>query len=411
MSLTRTRRLVAFLVTATLIAIPSISCAAEQAPPEEPPTAVAPDKIVIPVAVDLSGPYAMQNQMVINGLTDCLGYVNETGGIKGVPLEFLIRDTEGAPDNAVTILTEFMSMDPKPALVSFLDTQVGVALKDRFAEEQVVNIMGIGSTPALYPAANTFAISTENGDQFGLFCDWLVEREAPNQPKVAILTWDNVFGNVVLEQRCLDYAESVGVDLVATEVFNLTDVDVSAQLQRIKNAGAEWIYTNTLLIGPGVIAKTANALEMGDDFQFAVAGVAANYITMQLSGGMEGWIAPSPWVSWDETDIEGVQVMDEQFQKNERTSTDRQNVYVGAFIAALLMQQTFNKVVDDFGWDGLTGPNVKEVLQNTKDFEAMGLTKISFSEEMRHGLYCKMYEMTEGKILPISDWMEVPHLE
>lgn len=412
MSLMRAKPLMIILVMAILVTIPCVSCAPEPAPPpEEPPTAVAPDRIIIPVAVDLSGPYSMQNQMVIDGLTDCLGYVNEMGGVKGVPLEFVIRDTAGKPDNAVTIFNEFVNMDPKPALVSFLDTQVGVALKDRFTEDQVVSIMGIGSTPALYPAGYTFAISTENGDQFGLFCDWLVEKEAPKQPKLAILTWDNVFGNVILEQRCLDYAESVGVDIVAEEVYNVTDVDVSAQLRRIKDAGAEWIYTNTVLIGPPRIANDAATHGMTDDFNFGVAGVAMNYATMALGGGMEGWVGPSPWVSWDEADIQGVQTMDEQFQKNDRDPADRQNVYIGSFIASLLMKQAFTEVVEEFGWDGLTGPNLKQVLENTKDFDAMGLTKISFSKELRHGLYCKMYEMSQGKILPITDWTEAPHLE
>ena len=410
MSLMRTKPLMIFLVVAIFVAIPCVSCAGDGAPPpEEPTTAAAPEKIIIPVGVDLSGPYSMQNQMVINGLTDCLGYVNEMGGIEGVPLEFVIRDTAGKPDNAVTIFSEFMNMDPKPALVSFLDTQVGVALKDRFAEEQVVNMMGVGSTPALYPAAYTFAISTENGDQFGLFCDWLVEKEAPNKPKLAILTWDNVFGNVILEQRCLDYAESVGVDIVAQEVFNVSDVDVSAQLRRIEDTGAEWIYTNTVLIGPPRIASDATTLGMTDDFGFGMAGVAMNYATMALGGGMEGWVGPSPWVSWDETDIQGVQVMDEQFQKNERKVNDRQNVYVGSFIASLLMKQAFAEAVEQFGWGGLTGANLKEVLENTKD--AMGLTNISFSKQLRHGLYCKMYEISEGKILPITDWIKAPHLE
>ncbi|MBM3154824.1 MAG: ABC transporter substrate-binding protein [Chloroflexi bacterium] len=407
MNPTKTKLSVVLTVLVTVIAIVGVSCAKTEAPP----TPAKWDKIVIPVAANLSGPYGAQSQVVINGLTDCLGYVNEQGGVKGVPLEFLIRDTAGKPDNAMTILTEFLAMKPRPALVSFLDSQDGVSLKQRFIEEKTINMMGIGSGPGLYPAGYTFAISTENGDLFGAFCDYIVEKEAPKKPKLGILTWDNVFGKVILEQRCLDYAKSKGVDIVSTQLFNVMDTTVADQLKKIKDAGAEWIYTNTLLIGPARINNDAITLGIQDKMKWGVAGVAISYNTMGLGKGMEGWIGPSPWASWDETSIQGIQVMRQQFEKNKREDFDKQNVYCGAFIAALLMKQTFEKAVDKYGWDGITGPNVLAVLEETKDFDAMGMTKISFSKEMRHGLFYKMYEMKQGKILPLTDWRQATHLK
>jgi len=394
-------------VLVTVIALLGVSCAK----PAAPPAALKWDKIVIPVAANLSGPYGAQSQLVINGLTDCLGYVNGQGGVKGVPLEFVIRDTAGKPDNAVNILNEFINMQPKPAIVSFLDSGDGVSLKQRFVENKVVNMMGIGSGPGLYPAGYTFAISTENGDMFGAFCDWLAEKESPKKPKLAILTWDNIFGNVILDKRCLDYVKSKGIDIVSTQLFNVMDPTVADQLKKIKDSGAEWVYTNTLLVGPARINNDAITLGIQDKMKWGLAGVGISYNTMALGKGMEGWIGPSPWASWDETNIQGIQVAEQQFQKNNRESNERQNVYIGAFIAALLMKQTFEKTVDKYGWDGITGENVLKVLEETKDFEAMGLTKISFSPEMRHGLYCKIYEMKQGKILPLTDWRQATHLK
>jgi ABC-type branched-subunit amino acid transport system substrate-binding protein len=408
MKLTKTKLVAAISVVTALVTAFGISCAKAEAPP---PAAVKWDKVVIPVAANLSGPYGAQSQLVINGLTDCLGYVNEQGGVKGVPLEFVIRDTAGKPDNAMTLLNEFLAMQPRPAIVSFLDSGDGVSLKQRFIENKVINMMGIGSSPGLYPAGYTFAISTENGDLFGAFCDWLVEKEAPKKPKLAILTWDNIFGNVILEQRCLDYAKSKGVDIVSTQLFNVMDQTVADQLKKIQDSGAEWVYTNTLLIGPARINNDAITLGIQDQMKWGLAGVGISYNTMGLGKGMEGWVGPSPWASWDEPDIQGVQVMQQQFEKNQRETNDRQNVYCGAFIAALLMKQTYEKAVDTYGWDGITGENVLKVLEETKDFDAMGLTKISFSPEMRHGLFCKIYEMKAGKILPLTDWRPVTHLK
>ncbi|MBM4450342.1 MAG: amino acid ABC transporter substrate-binding protein [Chloroflexi bacterium] len=407
MNPTKAKLSVVLTVLVTIIAIVGVSCAKT---PQAPPAAAKWDKILIPVAANLSGPYGAQSQVVINGLTDCLGYVNEQGGVKGVPLEFVIRDTAGKPDNAMTLLTEFLAMKPRPALVSFLDSQDAVSLKQRFIENKVVNITG-GTASALYPPGYSFAIWTEGGDQFGLFCDWLVEKEAPKKPKLGILTWDNVFGKVILEQRCLDYAKSKGVDIVSTQLFNVMDTTVADQLKKLKDSGAEWVYTNTLLIGPARINNDAITLGIQDKMKWGVAGVAISYNTMGLGKGMEGWIGPSPWASWDETNNQGIQVMRQQFEKNKREDFDKQNVYCGSFIGALLMKHAFEKTVDRYGWDGITGENMLKVLEETKDFDAMGMTKMSFSPELRHGLFCKIYEMKQGKILPLTDWRQATHLK
>jgi branched-chain amino acid transport system substrate-binding protein len=408
MKMTRTKfASIAVFSLIILVAVFGVSCAKPAAPPAPP----AWEKIVSYVAVDLSGPWAQQNQMIISGLSDGWKYINETGGVKGVKIEYVLKDTAGKVDNALAIYNEVMATKPRPASVAFLDGSVAVAMKPRFDEDKVVNILGTGRGPALYPAGYAFSLATDDRDLFAGFCDWLVEKEAGKKPKLAILTWDNVVGYTILEQVCLDYAKSKGIDIVAKELFNVTDVDIGAQLQRIKGSGAEWIYTNTLLIGPARIANDAKARGMTKDFHFAVSGVSHNYTTMALGGGLEGWVGPNCWLSWDETSVKGVQVIDEQFKKNNRTAAERQNVYIGSFVGALLISQTYADVVDKFGWGGLTGSNYKQVLENTKDFTAMGLTKISFSKTLRAGVYFKMYEMTQGKIIPTTDWREAHHLE
>jgi hypothetical protein len=103
--------------------------------------------------------------------------------------------------------------------------------------------------------------------------------------------------------------------------------------------------------------------------------------------------------------------MQQQFEKNQRETNDRQNVYCGSFIGALLMKQAFEKTVDKHGWSGVIGENVLKALEETKNFDAMGLTRVSFSPELRHGLYCKIYEIKQGKILPLTNWREATHLK
>ncbi len=402
-----------FAVISIIVLLVSVICVSCKAVPEvaKPSEVAAPDSLLCPVCVDLSGPYAAQNQVVINGLTDGLGYVNDHGGVKGVPLKFAIKDSAGKVENAIAVLHEVLGVTPRPAIVSFLDSAVLVALKDRFVEEKVVNIAGAALSSGLYPPANTFSLYTESGDMFGFFCDWLAETEAPAKRKLAILTWDNPFGTPVLEDRCLNYARSKGIEIVARELFGVADTTVAEQLQRIKGKGAQWIYTNTLLIGPARINSDAITLGLKDSFKFGLCGIGLSYNTIALGRGMEGWVGPNSHASFEETNIPGVQVIREQFEKNKRTSVDKQNVYTASFIGSLLMQRVLETTVERYGWGGVKGENVKQVLVELKDFDAMGLAKISYSDKLRNPLYMKMYEIKGGQILPLTEWRRGTHLE
>ena len=73
-----------------------------------------PKEIILPLIIDLSGPYAPITVPAFSGFSDAAEYVNQQGGVKGVPLKPLIRDCGGRVNVAISHYMGFREMKPKP---------------------------------------------------------------------------------------------------------------------------------------------------------------------------------------------------------------------------------------------------------------------------------------------------------
>ena len=67
------------------------------------------------------------------------------------------------------------------------------------------------------------------------------------------------------------------------------------------------------------------------------------------------------------------------------------------------------EVVEKYGWEGLTTKNLKTAMNQVKDFLPWGgLGKITYTEKRPAPVHMRMYQSKKGKLLPVSDWGEVP---
>ena len=200
-----------------------------------------PEKIRIAFIGDLTGPYAPILTGTYESFIDGCEHVNEVlGGIKGVPVESVVRDSGGKVDVAISHYMEIREMDPKPLILMMLVSGEAEALRQRLSEDGIMGFT-VTSNAAVYPRANTLGLYAEYADQFGLFLDWMVEDWWPKQkwhkkraPKLAFLTWNSTYGRAILIDEAYAYAKKKGVNIVATELFGLRDMHVSTQLLRIK---------------------------------------------------------------------------------------------------------------------------------------------------------------------------------
>jgi branched-chain amino acid transport system substrate-binding protein len=370
-------------------------------------TAGKPEKLVFGVIADMTGPYAPVTGPANAAMADVAEYVNETGGIKGVPLEVVVRDCASKVDIGMNMYMQMREMKPRPSMIYSLISGVTEALKARSNEDQLV-LLGTSNPEVVFPTTYVFGSFVTYADECGLWLQWLVESwKEKRPPRLAFLTWDSTLGKGVLYDEVYNYAKSKGIEVVGVELFGVRDLDVTNQLMKIRAKQADWIFTNSLSNGPVVIAKTAK--QMG--YKVGLVGAALDDSTLFIDrNAMEGAMAIHTFCNWSETNNKGIQLMNKYFEKNKRPPTYRTYMYPMGFTSVLLFREVVSRIVDKYGWDMLNGPTLRKELEAMKEFNAEDIGIFSYSPDRHAPEKAKVLQIKGGKMVPVTGLRICPDL-
>ena len=186
--------------------------------------------------------------------------INAAGGINGNKIVLVERDDEAKNERGVQIAQELINNEKVVATLGFINTGVALA-SQRFYQDAKIPVMNNVATGSIltkqFPnAAENYVFRNAAADniQAPMVAKEAVEKRGLK--KVAILADSTNYGQLGRED--LEKAlKTYGVTPVAVEKFNIGDVDMTAQLLKAKNAGAEVILTYA--IGPE-LAQIANGM-------------------------------------------------------------------------------------------------------------------------------------------------------
>jgi branched-chain amino acid transport system substrate-binding protein len=219
-----------------------------------------------PIKVGLSGPFtggsASMGVSMRDGVKLAVGEINKAGGVLGRPIVLVERDDEARNEVGVQIAQELINKEQVVATLGFINTGVALA-SQRFYEEAeipVINNVATGTAIATqfkapeYKYNYIFRTSANDTIQSGMIAEEAVTRQGFKKP--AILADSTNYGQLGRED--LEKALSArGIKPVAEEKFNIGDTDMTSQLLRAKQAGADVILTYA--IGPE-LAQIANGM-------------------------------------------------------------------------------------------------------------------------------------------------------
>jgi branched-chain amino acid transport system substrate-binding protein len=187
--------------------------------------------------LSLTGPAAFlgRGEQVTLGALE--RYINTTGGIKGRPLHVVIADDQSNPAIAVQIANQVFAKNV-PAVLGPSFGATCVALQPLVSNGPVMYCLA----NVIHPPNGSFAFSA-NPSTKDFTAAGFRYMKAKGVRKVALLTSTDASGQdgeaVALEN--LKSPEFRDLQLVANEHFAVGDLTVSAQIARIKAAGAQAI--------------------------------------------------------------------------------------------------------------------------------------------------------------------------
>jgi branched-chain amino acid transport system substrate-binding protein len=226
-------------------------------------SALAADPIKIGVSGPFTGGSSPMGLSMRDGVKLAIADLNKAGGILGRQIELVERDDEAKNERGVQVAQELINKEHVVATLGYANTGVALA-STRFYQEAKIPVFdniatGTAVTQQFLPPEHPDNYIFRNAAFDGIQAHMIVEEAVVRRKftKLAILNDDTNYG--MLGRGDVEKALAAkGLKAVAEEKFKVKDVDMTAQLLRAKEAGAEAILTYA--IGPE-LAQVANGMK------------------------------------------------------------------------------------------------------------------------------------------------------
>lgn len=321
-----------------------------------------------PIKIGVSGPFtggsAPMGVSMRDGVKLAVTEINAAGGILGRQVQLIERDDEAKNERGVQVAQELINKEKVVATVGFINTGVALA-SQRFYQEAAIPVINNVATGTIITKQfagpehkNNYIFRTSANDviQSGMIVEEAVTKR--KYTKVAILADSTNYGQLGREdlEKTL---EKKGMKAVATEKYNIKDVDMTAQLLKAKQAGAQVVLTYG--IGPE-LAQIANGMEK---LNWKVPMIGSwplsmgNFLDNAGKNG-DGTLMPQTFI--------------------QEPSTPKRKAFIEAYQKAYKVDRMPSAVSAAQGYDSVyllaaaikqagttEGPKVREALENLKD--------------------------------------------
>jgi branched-chain amino acid transport system substrate-binding protein len=224
-------------------------------------SAMAAEAIKIGVSGPFTGGSAPMGVSMRDGVRLAVNEINAKGGVLGRKIELVERDDEAKNERGVQVAQELINKERVVATVGYINTGVALA-SQRFYQQARIPVMNNVATGSIVtkqfasqPENYVFRNSASDTIQSAMIVEEAIGRRGFKKP--AILADSTNYGQLGREDLEKTLAKK-GVKPVAVEKYNIGDVDMTAQLLRAKQAGADVVLTYG--IGPE-LAQIANGMQ------------------------------------------------------------------------------------------------------------------------------------------------------
>jgi branched-chain amino acid transport system substrate-binding protein len=239
-----------FLLFLTALLFVATSCSTQT---QEP--------IKIGAVFSVTGPASFLGEPEKNTVLMLRDQINKAGGINGRPIEIIIEDSKSDESQAVVAAKKLIEKEKVLAIIGPSTTGESMAL---------VPIVTAAKVPMISCAAGA-AITQPVADRFWVFKTAQYDTSAVERifdymkgkgiTSIGIVSVSTSFGDAG-RKALLQMAPSYGIQIVADETYGPKDTDMTAQLVKIKSAGARAIINWSVGPGQAIITKNWASLDM-----------------------------------------------------------------------------------------------------------------------------------------------------
>jgi branched-chain amino acid transport system substrate-binding protein len=370
-----------------------------------PALAQSKEPVKIGLSAAVSGGSAASGEAIKRGLQIAIDEINAKGGVLGGrKLELVVRDDEGNPQKGVTIARELVEREKVVAVFGGLHTTVALAQVPVWHELRTpyMGAWAAGTNITRNGQAPNYVFRVSANDDY---VDRFLSRyamETMKKSKPGLLLENTPWGQSN-ETGLTKWFGEKGIKAVGVERFNWGDPDMSPQLLRLKNAGADHIVL--VANAPEGAQVLRSKAKLGWDTamisHWGISGGRFAELTGDLSEGVTFLQTYTFFGKQNERGQYVLKMLREKHGIKEPgdviAPVGTANAYDGLHLVALAIEQA----------GSTDGPKVRDALEGLKS-EYKGLIKSykrPFTAEQHDALTDEDYVMVVwkgGKIVPVT---------
>lgn len=353
-----------------------------------------------------------------HGIYDAVEYINkELGGAGGHPIELIWRDTGYDMSRVVTITKDFTNAGAL-IFITHSSTEMNAAA----GVSNPVGFPGLAafiSTINLHPPKSVYGPTPDYGDDWVAFAKYYMQNiwKGPGKPKMALHLLANPTGIGSLH-GAKAMADSLGIELLPEEQHKISTTSEIESLTRIKSKNPDVLFISSTPAPTAVIIRDAKQLGMLPKMTVGTASASFTQSLIDLGGAdtMEGVYGVYHTVSWEDK-VPGVAKATDYVKKNNPSDYGNTD-YFSTWATTLIAREILDKAVKNAGYDILA----KGDEAAWKAVEEQGIKKLSGYKvegiqggtvsytpgDNRLNKYLRLYKITGGNIVPVTDWQEAP---
>jgi branched-chain amino acid transport system substrate-binding protein len=201
----------------------------------------------------ISGNAAAQGQSLRTGMEMVVKVRNASGGVLGRPIDLVVGDDAGKPEEAAVIARRFATRDNVCIALGSVSSPASLAAAQVFREEQLPQIVVSGTAQRITTQGNEWVFRCTIPDRkFVADLVDFINEKFPKLKRFGFIYVNDDFGKGGFDSF-VEAAKKYGISVAAGESYTRGDVDFTAQLTKIRGANPDGLvdwsrYTEGALI-------------------------------------------------------------------------------------------------------------------------------------------------------------------
>jgi len=276
--------------------------------------------------------------------------INAAGGVAGQKLKFVFADHQGKPDIGAREAERLVEQEGVVALTGSYESGVTLAVAQVAERRRIPYLVPYSASNLITESGLKYTFRTRPPSRLWVdamykFLETAAKQSGKSIDKIAILAEDGAYGQGT-SGDIKKLAEQYGKQVVATETFHGGAQDLTAQISKIKAAGADAIMAASYLNDTMKALQTMALLQYRRPYLTVGTGeVDAGFF--QLGGLAENQVGTTAWLP--DIKLKGATEFGQRFKAKYGIDVNDDIAY--AYAAAYVYQEaiTVNKSADPQG--------------------------------------------------------------